>query len=172
MSSTCPQCVYTCVHPLVPLHTSEWAFDQRFCYFPKDDIILGHPVDIQIIFVFCELCEQSVQDMRSIMRYLYLDIWIIKSYLYFVNYVRNLSRIWYLQLNIFIQRKVILSTLNRIRIPDWNRIWNLFWWPQPELEDAARGQEDAIWPWVRSSNCPPPAGHKAHSICFLYQPLG
>ena len=127
MSSTCLQCVYTFVHPLVPLLTSEWAFDQRFCYFPKDDIILGHPVDIQIIFVFCELCEQSVQDMRSIMRYLYLDIWIIKSYLYFVNYVRNLSRIWYLQLNIFIQRKVILSTLNRIRIPDWNRIWNLFW---------------------------------------------
>ena len=40
----CPQCVYTCVHPLVSLHTSEWAFDQRFCYFPKDNFILGHPV--------------------------------------------------------------------------------------------------------------------------------
>ena len=44
MSSTCTQCVYICVHPLVPLHTSEWAFDQRFCYFPKDNFILGHPV--------------------------------------------------------------------------------------------------------------------------------
>ena len=45
MSSTCPQCVYTCVHSFVPLHTSEWAYDQRFCYFPKDNFILGHPVD-------------------------------------------------------------------------------------------------------------------------------
>ena len=50
MSSTCPQCVYTCVHPFVPLHTSEWAFDQRFCYFPKDNFILGHPVDKENIF--------------------------------------------------------------------------------------------------------------------------
>ena len=32
------------MHPFVPLHTSEWAFDQRFCYFPKDNFILGHPV--------------------------------------------------------------------------------------------------------------------------------
>ena len=50
VSSTCPQCVYTCVHPFVPLHTSEWAFDQRFCYFPKDNFILGHPVVLEDIW--------------------------------------------------------------------------------------------------------------------------
>ena len=34
-----------CEPPFIPLHTSEWPFDQRFCYIPKANFILGHPVD-------------------------------------------------------------------------------------------------------------------------------
>ena len=54
------QCVYTCVQPLVPLHISEWAFDQSFCNFPKDDFILGHPVYIFINFLDQKYSEQGM----------------------------------------------------------------------------------------------------------------
>ena len=30
--------------PIFPLYTSDWLFDQRFCYFPKEYFFLGHPV--------------------------------------------------------------------------------------------------------------------------------
>ena len=30
--------------PISCFHTSEWPFDQRFCYFPKDNFFGGHPV--------------------------------------------------------------------------------------------------------------------------------
>ena len=38
--------VSTLVCTPLSLHTSEWAFDQSFCYFPKDNFIFGHPVEI------------------------------------------------------------------------------------------------------------------------------
>ena len=38
--------VFTCVNPFISLHTSEWPYDQRLCYFPKDDLFWGHPVKI------------------------------------------------------------------------------------------------------------------------------
>ena len=31
--------------PISPLYNSEWSFDQKSCYFPKENFFLGHPVE-------------------------------------------------------------------------------------------------------------------------------
>ena len=37
-------CLHLCEPQFLPFYTSEWPFDQKFCYFPKEDFFLGHPV--------------------------------------------------------------------------------------------------------------------------------
>ena len=44
-----PICFHFCEHPFISLHTSEWPYDWRKCYFPKADFFLGHPVYILLI---------------------------------------------------------------------------------------------------------------------------
>ena len=37
-------CYRMCEPPFVTLNSSEWPFDQRFCYFPEVDFLGGHTV--------------------------------------------------------------------------------------------------------------------------------
>ena len=38
------KCLHLFGPPFIPLQTSEWPFDKRFCYFPKKYFFLGHTV--------------------------------------------------------------------------------------------------------------------------------
>ena len=57
-------CLHLFEPPFIPLHTLEWQFDQRFCYFPKEDFFWGHPVELMklkivyhLSYIFWSICE-------------------------------------------------------------------------------------------------------------------
>ena len=55
----CPQFVVTCINPIYHLtFTSEWPYDQRKFYFPKANLFLGHPVEMEfsLSWVWCDSC--------------------------------------------------------------------------------------------------------------------
>ena len=42
--------------PISPIYTFEWLFDQKFCYYPKEDFFWGHPVVVMSLSGLKPLC--------------------------------------------------------------------------------------------------------------------